>query len=194
LVKIAEAAEAGVDYIQLREKDLWGGELEQLALTAIKAVRENSSATRLLINSRIDVALACGADGVHLTSTDISAGDARVIASSCGHSEFLIAQSTHSLADLDLAYSEGASLAVFGPVFGKVTAPAREGLGLEELRRVCARFEQESALNKFQIFALGGMTLESARECMGAGATGVAAIRLFQNGNVADLVSALRTD
>jgi thiamine-phosphate pyrophosphorylase len=195
LTRIGEAATAGVDYIQLREKDLPARELEQLAREAIKLVRENSSATRLLINSRVDVAIACGADGVHLTSSDIPASDARAIASSCGRSTFLIGQSTHSVADLGLAYSHGADLAAFGPVFGKVTAPAREGIGLEELRRACANFASKSALPDgaaFQVFALGGVSLENARECIRAGATGIAAIRLFQDGNVAETVAALR--
>ena len=78
--KIAEAAECGVDFIQLREKDLSARELESLAHDALRAIRENSPslatngeiATRLLINSRTDVAIACGADGVHLRSDDVS--------------------------------------------------------------------------------------------------------------------------
>src|SRR5947199_4268047 len=80
LQKIAEAARCGVDFIQLREKDLTTRELELLACEAIRAVRENSpSTTGLLINSRTDVALAVGADGVHLRSNDISPSDVRNI-------------------------------------------------------------------------------------------------------------------
>ena len=79
LDKIAEAARAGVDYIQLREKDLSACELEKLAADAMRIIHEvragngeQHSATRLLINSRTDVALAAGADGVHLRSDDVS--------------------------------------------------------------------------------------------------------------------------
>src|SRR5580704_16399491 len=79
LEKIAEAARCGVDFVQLREKDLSGRELETLARDAARTVRENSSTTRLLINTRTDVAIACGADGVHLRSEDVSAGEARAV-------------------------------------------------------------------------------------------------------------------
>jgi len=79
LLRISAAARLGVDYIQLREKDLSIRELEFLARDAVRCVRENSATTKLLINSRTDVALAVRADGVHLTTTDISASDARTI-------------------------------------------------------------------------------------------------------------------
>jgi len=82
LAKIAEAARAGVDYVQLREKDLPGRELESLACDAIRICRETRNQkreTKLLVNSRSDVALAAGADGVHLPSDDILASDARAI-------------------------------------------------------------------------------------------------------------------
>ena len=83
--KIAEAARAGVDYIQLREKDLTGRELESLAKSAVQIIREQQtpncqpSATRLLLNSRADSALAANADGVHLRSNDITVADVRSI-------------------------------------------------------------------------------------------------------------------
>src|ERR1039457_5951173 len=77
LGKIAEAARAGVDYIQLREKDLRTRELEMLAREVVAIVRENSSLTRLLINSRTDVALAAGADGVHLRADDVGPREVR---------------------------------------------------------------------------------------------------------------------
>src|ERR1700676_5647932 len=72
LAKVVEAARAGVDYIQLREKDLSTRELESLAQEVVGLVRENSSSTRLVINSRTDAALAAGADGVHLRADDIA--------------------------------------------------------------------------------------------------------------------------
>src|ERR1700758_1711799 len=82
LEKIREAARAGVDYIQLREKDLSARELESLARDAVRICRETGNEkreTKLLINSRSDVALATGADGVHLPSYDIPASDARAL-------------------------------------------------------------------------------------------------------------------
>src|SRR5579862_5380318 len=79
LLKVAEAASAGVDYIQLREKDLTTHELESLAREVIARVRANSSAARLLINDGTDVALACGADGVHLPSNSLPASEVRAL-------------------------------------------------------------------------------------------------------------------
>src|SRR6266403_1843331 len=91
LAKIGDAAQAGVDHIQLREKDLTGRELEILAREAVAIIRENpltanyqSRTARLLINSRTDIALAVGADGVHLRSDDISPSEVRQVWSKCG--------------------------------------------------------------------------------------------------------------
>src|SRR5205814_5299745 len=79
LETIADAVRAGVDYVQLREKDLSACELESLAREAVQSMRSLGNKTRLLINSRTDVALAARADGVHLTSKDISPVDVRKI-------------------------------------------------------------------------------------------------------------------
>src|SRR5208282_5840407 len=103
--KIVEAALAGVDYIQLREKDLSARELETLAREAVAAVRENSSSTRLLINSRIDVALAAGADGVHLRADDVAPDDVRQMLPESS-SGFLVAASCHSKEDVIRAQCE----------------------------------------------------------------------------------------
>src|SRR5215467_6444524 len=79
LRRIGEAAAAGVDYVQLREKDLSTRELERLAHEIVAVVRAHSTATRLLINDRTDVALACCADGVHLPGKSLSASEVRSI-------------------------------------------------------------------------------------------------------------------
>jgi thiamine-phosphate pyrophosphorylase len=84
LAKVAEAARACVGYIQLREKDLSTRELEMLAREVVAIVRENSSLTRLLINSRTDVALAAGADGVHLRADDVVPREARRVLEAVG--------------------------------------------------------------------------------------------------------------
>ena len=78
LAKVAECARAGVDYIQLREKDLSGRELEVLAREALQQVRAAGSKTRLLVNSRTDIAIACGLDGVHLRSGEHPLRDEQV--------------------------------------------------------------------------------------------------------------------
>jgi thiamine-phosphate pyrophosphorylase len=188
LAKIAEAARAGVDYIQLREKNLSARELEVLARNAVVAVRENSGTTRLVINSRADVALAVGADGVHLRRDDILASDARSVwnavpvrSSQLGARSPIIAVSCHSPKDVERAESEGADFAVFAPVFEKTgSTPA----GLAALRTACNV--------KIPVLALGGVTLENAASCLEAGAAGIAGIRLFQGGAIEEVIRQLR--
>ena len=188
LARIAEAARWGVDYIQLREKDLSARELESLAKRAVGAVRTNSSATKLFINSRLDVAIAAGADGVHLRSHgDLAASDARVIFAKCGVHDPIIACSCHTLEEVALAESHGADFAVFAPVFEKDGVRAA---GLEGLRAVCRR--EMSASSKMPVLALGGVTAKNAAACIEAGAAGVAGIRLFQSGDIGKAVATLR--
>jgi thiamine-phosphate pyrophosphorylase len=185
LAKVAEAARARVDCIQLREKDLSTRELEMLAREAVVMVRENSSLTRLLINSRTDVALAAGADGVHLRADDVGPREARQAAHrplSTDH--FLVAASCHSNEEVIRADSEGADFAVFGPIFGKNNAPGRQPTGLAALHEACRA--------KIPVLALGGVTMENAASCLEAGAAGVAGIRLFQENKIEDVVRALR--
>jgi thiamine-phosphate pyrophosphorylase len=196
LAKIAEATRAGTDYIQLREKDFSTRELEQLAREAALIVHklrtENRELrTHLLINSRTDVALAVGADGVHLRSDDIRPPDVRRIWSEglarnswreAGRP--LIAASCHSSADVGRAKSEGADFAVFAPVFEKKDQPDRKPAGLQALR-----LASEMGI---PVFALGGVTLENARACLEAGAAGIAAIRLFQENRIEEVIRALK--
>ncbi|HYL92820.1 MAG TPA: thiamine phosphate synthase [Alphaproteobacteria bacterium] len=185
LEKIAECAGAGVDYIQLREKDLSARDLEQLALRAMSALPRNSTA-KLLINSRADVALACGAHGVHLPAADLTVGDARGIFSRCGRPA-VIGVSTHSMEEVLRAENAGANFALFGPVFEKSGQANLDGL--QTLREICHR-----RIARMPVFALGGVTLENTRPCLQAGAAGIAAIRLFQDNNdVTRLVQRLRT-
>jgi len=184
LEKIAEAARGGVDYIQLRERELTARELELLARDALREVRQAGSRTKLLVNSRVDVALAVGADGVHLRSDDITASEAREIwMKSAGRTDCVIGVSCHSLKDVLGTESHGADFAVFGPVFGK-QGSSEPAVGLEALRNVV----QVS----MPVIALGGVTLENARACVDAGAAGVAGIRMFQDGDVEEVVKKLR--
>lgn len=181
LAKIAEAAEAGVDYVQLREKDLTARELEGLAREAVKAVA--GSRTRLLVNSRCDIAIATGAGGVHLPAHDLPANEARAIFARAGVEDLVIGKSCHTADEVREAALRGADLAVFGPVFGKDDAAAA---GPEKLRAACA------AAASIPVLALGRVTLENARVCQEAGAAGVAAIRLFQQNDVAETIKRLR--
>jgi thiamine-phosphate pyrophosphorylase len=202
LEKISEAARAGVDYIQLREKDLTSRDLESLAREAGTVIRkaqpktENPElGTALLINSRTDVALAVGARGVHLRSQDFSPQEVRAVWQECGAARCgagtvarrlwpqapLIAVSCHSPAEVKLAAEAGATFAVFAPVFEKKDA---DPAGLRALGQACQA--------KIPVLALGGVTLANARACLDAGAGGVAAIRLFQDNDIVTVVKRLR--
>jgi len=188
LAKVAEAARAGVDYIQLREKDLSARELETLARQVVAAVRENSPSTRLLINSRTDVALAAGADGVHLRADDVAPHEVRQVLEVSAHpplttDHFLVAASCHNTTDVFRAESEAADFAVFAPVFGKRGTAGIPPTGLAALREACRA--------KVPVLALGGVNLDNAASCLNAGAAGIAAIRLFQENKIEDVVRAL---
>src|ERR1051325_3467455 len=138
LEKISEYAAAGVEYIQLREKDLSTRALEELAHKAMAVVQGSSA--KLLINARTDVALACGAHGVQLPGNDLPASEVRAVFSllnqSCAGSPTpIIGVSAHSLAEVASAEAHGGDFAVFAPVFE--TAGAVNPAGLEQFRRIC---------------------------------------------------------
>ncbi len=192
LDKIAEAAACGIDFIQLREKDLPTQELESMACEALRVVGQKPELkARLLINSRADVAISSGADGVHLRSGDISPGDVRLAWSDEGpageRAVPVIAVSCHSLPEVERAKDEGADLVVFGPVFEKKNEKKFGNVsvaGIDLLRQACQY--------KIPVLALGGITVENARACVDAGAAGIAAIRLFQENEIAEVVRRLR--
>ena len=168
LVEAAVAAE--VPLLQIREKALSARVLYDLATRAAALTRD--SATHLLVNDRFDIARAAGADGVHLTTRSLPTP---VVRQACGEN-FLIGVSTHSLETALDARADGADFAVFGPVFETESKRAfGEPQGLEKLRDVT------SALKGFPVLAIGGVNLDNAGECFNAGASGVAAIRLFND-------------
>jgi thiamine-phosphate pyrophosphorylase len=211
LAKIAEAAACGVDFVQLRERDLSGRQLEALADDALSAIRKACSGApavgktdeqlitgtcKLLINSRLDVALATGADGVHLRSSDISAGEARAIVARASHGQrspfperFLISASCHTAPEVRLAEAHGADVVLFGPVFEKRDSSTPPH-GIAGLRAVCR--DRKAAQPPVPVLALGGVTLRNAQSCVRAGAGGVAGIRLFQQGDLRATVEKLR--
>jgi thiamine-phosphate pyrophosphorylase len=196
LEKIAEAAECAVDFIQLREKDLSTRELELLARDAMRVIGDNSPAfatsgqraTRLLINSRADVAIACEADGVHLRSEDIAPDVAREIWRhnlGPGRANAIVSIACHSVTEVRAAAEKGGDFALFGPIFEKKKArtpvpPA----GLSLLKDVCQQ--------NISVIALGGITLENARTCIDAGAAGIAGIRIFQENKISLVVRQLK--
>jgi thiamine-phosphate pyrophosphorylase len=168
----------GVDFVQLREKEMNSGELVALARTILSEVAAVPEAqTRLLINGRADVAIAAGAAGVHLTShpEELTAEQTRMVFAAEGVAEPLISISCHTLDEVKRAHKAGADLILFGPVFEKRIANQRitDGSGLKALESACRAAEGTP------ILALGGVTLENTSACLAAGAAGIAAIRLF---------------
>ena len=187
LERIRMAAAAGVNAIQLRERDLSTRMLTELGKRAIEIVREVNPSTKLLINSRSDVAIACGADGVHLRSDDISASEVPAIFMRAGMLRPVIAASCHTMAEVELVEGHGADFAVFGPVFEKARETWEKGI--TALHNACHR---RAANPPMPVLALGGVNTKNAFECLQAGAAGIAAIRMFQDGNVQRVISELR--
>ncbi len=165
LVDVVKAAlEGGVKAVQLREKDLSGKELFSLA----KELREltNRYDAKLLINDRVDIALAVGADGVHMGRQSVSVQDARMAFSSSP----IVGVSTHSLEEALQAESDGADFITFGPVYYTPSkASYGQPLGIENLKKVA------KAVN-IPVFALGGVKKDNVTEALSAGAYGVAMI------------------
>jgi thiamine-phosphate pyrophosphorylase len=190
LEKIDEATRSGIDYIQLREKDLPTRDLESLAREAVALLNKLKSrnpelSTALLINSRSDIALTVGADGVHLRSDDVRPQEVKQIWNQSGAPpDALIGISCHSASEVKQAEADRASFVVFAPVFVKKDAPASQPAGLTGLREACRA--------KIPVLALGGVSLENAKECLDAGAAGIAGIRLFQQNDIAKVVDSLR--
>lgn len=191
LQTIFHAARCGLDYIQLREKDMSSRDLETLTSEILSPGRTEHQRLRaaLLINSRTEVAIACGAAGVHLRSTDISPAQVRKIwklapAVANRSDQPVIGVSCHSPAEVARAAGEGADFVVFGPVFEKMGLPYAHPGGVDALHQACRA--------KIPVLALGGVTLENAAVCLQAGAAGIAGIRLFQQDDMAVAVAALR--
>ena len=175
------AVRAGVDLIQLREKDLASRELAGLAAAAVEASR--GSETRIAINDRLDIAMAVGAHGVHLGG---QSAPPEVVCRHVGK-DFLVGASCHSLEEALKAEAGGAGYILLGPIFD-TPSKRRYGppLGLDQLSEVSKRIT-------IPVMALGGITVERVRTCLESGATGVAGIRLFQDcPSVQDRIGELR--
>jgi thiamine-phosphate pyrophosphorylase len=169
----------GIDIIQLREKDLGAADIASLAREILSSIRQKNSPTKLLINSRLDIALATGAHGVHLTAApdELTPAHVRSLYAAANLSMPVITVSCHTLEDVRRARENQADAILFAPVFEKILAGQNviPGRGIGELRDSCR------AASPIPVYALGGVTLENAPSCLAAGAAGIAGIRLFHN-------------
>lgn len=182
---IHKAAAAGVDWIQIREKDLEARLLLELASFAVTETR--ATAVRVLVNDRLDVAIAAATAGVHLGESSLPVEIVAKWRRSVRGNDFMIGVSCHSLDSARAAVRAGANYIIFGPVFATpskvVFGPPQ---GIEQLREVCASVE-------IPVLAIGGVSLETAHSCLEAGAAGIAAIRLFQDAeNMEEIVARLK--
>lgn len=161
--KVRRAAGLGIGLFQIREKELSADHLFELVRSAVEAAGDTS--TKVLVNSRFDIAMAAGAHGVHLPSDSIPAGLVRQNV----RKDFIVGVSAHSLADVEDARSGGADFAVIAPVF---QSPGKsDALGLDRLGEIC------STAAPFPAVALGGIEESNKNDVLLAGASGYAAIR-----------------
>ena len=160
--KVAAAVSGGVDVVQLREKDMPGGDLLELALR-LRAVTEGKAL--LIINDRLDVALAAGAGGLHLPEASLPVCDAKRVAPS----ELLVGKSIHGLSAASLASKEGADYLVLGTIFPTASKPGAETGGLDLLSRVASQVDTP-------ILAIGGIDFRNVGSVMESGAQGAAVV------------------
>jgi thiamine-phosphate pyrophosphorylase len=178
---IREAASAGVDLIQLRERSLDGRALASLVGAAV--AEASGTACRILVNDRIDIALAANASGVHLRADSFAAARVRSVTGP----GFVIGRSVHNaLEAASVTESGGCDYLIFGTVFPSPSkAPGHPVAGLDQLRDVCRA-------TTLPVIAIGGISEENAADALAAGARGVAAISLFRGRQIAPIVARLR--
>jgi thiamine-phosphate pyrophosphorylase len=183
IASIERAIAAGADWIQVREKDLEARPIEALVRRALEV---SGGRARILVNDRLDVALAAGAAGVHLGETSLPIVRVAAWRTAAGRPEFTIGASCHSAEGVRAAERAGADYAFFGPVFATPSKSSfGEPQGLERLAAAC-----QGA--RIPVLAIGGITESNAAKCLAAGAAGIAAIRMLQEEtDVAGIVSRL---
>jgi len=161
LAHVRSAVRNGVDYIQVREKDLESRNLYELVCRVRDAAA--GSATQILVNDRLDVALAAGVAGVHLPGNGLPPAKVRPLVRVLGCS-------VHSVTEAVAAEAAAVDFVIFGPIFD---TPGKTAVGLQALHTVTAAV-------RIPVLGIGGITLENAEKVLEAGAAGIAAIRLFQ--------------
>jgi thiamine-phosphate pyrophosphorylase len=176
-VSIAQAIAAGVDWVQIREKDLPARRLLALTDAAARQARQQGF-TRVIVNDRLDVAQSAQAHGVHLGTQSIPVDVVRRLAPS----DFVVGVSCHSLEEALAAETAGANYMLLGPIFA-TPSKLRYGppLGLAKLREVTLRVS-------IPVLALGGITIDRIAACRENGAAGIAGIRIFQDADLMEEV------
>jgi thiamine-phosphate pyrophosphorylase len=167
-----------VNAVQLREKDLPGRDLYELAMTLRAALQGHAL---VLVNDRADVAAASGADGVHLPERCLPVHSVRTLfGDGC-----IVGRSVHSVASAVQAECEGADYVQVGPVFATESHPGVAPAGLELVRAVAEAV-------KIPLVGVGGIEPSRVRDVIQAGADGVAVIRTILNADApADAAAAL---
>lgn len=182
--KIEQVAAAGIDWVQIREKDLSARDLASLTHEALgiagKFSARRANPIRVLVNDRLDVAIAEHAHGVHLGENSLPIVEARRLVTAAVRKKvvdqsFLIGSSCHSLEAAQAAQRDGADFIFFGPIFA---TPSKAAFGAPQ---GMARLSQVCRQVTIPVLAIGGVTLQNAASCIEAGAAGIAAIRLYQD-------------
>jgi len=162
-----DAIDAGVDLIQIRERDLPASVLAACAARVLARARQGR--TRVAVNDRVDVALAVGADGVHLPESGLPVAAVRALAPP----GWTVGRSVHAVSEAAAEAHAGATYLLFGTVFPSTSKPP--DAPVQGLKRLQAAVAASVA----PVVGIGGITPERARLCAAAGAAGVAAIGLF---------------
>lgn len=175
LEKIGAAAEAGTDWIQIREKDLPAGALLALVQEAVRIVKSCGRNALVIVNDRLDVALAAGAAGVHLGGDSAPASEViRWCRAGNAPADFRVGVSCHNAEEARVAESDGANYIFFGPIYD---TPSKRSFGPPQ---GIARLEEVCRALRIPVIAIGGVDEKNAGACIRAGAAGIAAIRMFQ--------------
>jgi thiamine-phosphate pyrophosphorylase len=165
--RVAGAAAAGVDLVQVRERDMEAGDLSRLVSRCVAAVK--GTRTRVLVNDRLDVALAAGAHGVHLRADSMQASRVRPVAPI----GFLVGRSVHSVAEaVEVCKAGGLDYLLFGAVFTTASKPGQTPAGVQALAEV-------SSAVSLPVLAVGGVSRDTVTQLARAECAGFAAIGWF---------------
>jgi thiamine-phosphate pyrophosphorylase len=171
LAHVAAAADAGLDWVQIREPDLPAAELYEVVRHAVAEVSGSAARTRIIVNDRLDVALAAGAHGVHLRGTSFDASRVRALVAA---RDFLIGRSVHSVEEaVAVEAAGGLDYLIFGTMFPTTSKPQGHPLAGPEALGAA------TAACRLPVLGIGGITLENVDRVAATGAAGVAAIGLF---------------